>query len=215
MAWTWFNNVGNRELYMNCINTQLTGGDGSEMDQFPTMFVANVVDTLNPNAPVCPTTEEFNVQFPYPGTHVTTATPSGTATNYPLAKPTGAGCENDGAPASGSGGAEPAPSPSPSYGSPSAPPLSSSFASASSSFSYAALPTASSSGSPSGSCPYGKVPCPNLGTMYCIGDYQWGLCDIGNCMVPMAVAPRTHCSNGQILKRSHIRHAARHGARRL
>ncbi|EGP85453.1 uncharacterized protein MYCGRDRAFT_46444, partial [Zymoseptoria tritici IPO323] len=65
LAWTWYNTVGNRELYMNCVNAQITGGDGSEMKDFPAMFVANLaaIDT-------CPTTESINVQFPNPGKYV-------------------------------------------------------------------------------------------------------------------------------------------------
>lgn len=31
MAWTWFNTLGNRHMFMNCINANISGGDGSEM----------------------------------------------------------------------------------------------------------------------------------------------------------------------------------------
>ncbi|KAF7187051.1 hypothetical protein HII31_11660 [Pseudocercospora fuligena] len=62
MAWTWFNNVGNREMYMNCINVEFSDGDGSEMKSFPTMFVANLASVDQ-----CPTTENVNVKFPDPG----------------------------------------------------------------------------------------------------------------------------------------------------
>ncbi|KAF2769174.1 hypothetical protein EJ03DRAFT_272726, partial [Teratosphaeria nubilosa] len=65
MSWTWFNTVGNREIYQNCVNADLTGGDGSEMEEFPTMFVANLesVDT-------CPTTQSVDLQFPFAGKYV-------------------------------------------------------------------------------------------------------------------------------------------------
>jgi hypothetical protein len=126
MAWTWFNNVGNRELYMNCINTQLSGGDGSEMADFPSMFVANMADIES-----CPTTEAVNVKFPFPGKYVTTKLPSGpdskTASTYPIAVPTGANCAQDGALVGGGGpapthGGSAAPGPSHSAPAPSAQP---------------------------------------------------------------------------------------------
>ncbi|WPH03911.1 Hypothetical protein R9X50_00679400 [Acrodontium crateriforme] len=102
MAWTWFNNVGNREMYMNCINAQLSGGDGSEMDSFPSMFVANLA-----NVDTCPTTQSEAVLFPNPGKYVTTKLPSGdaakTAKTFPMATPTGAGCAGDGGSGSGYG----------------------------------------------------------------------------------------------------------------
>nr|POE87495.1 hypothetical protein CFP56_30084 [Quercus suber] len=100
LAWTWFNNVGNREMYMNCVNTELTGGDGSEMDSFPSMFVANLA-----NVDQCPTTAYQAVAFPNPGKYLTTKLPpSGTSqsTTYALATPTGPGCAGDGGSGSGS-----------------------------------------------------------------------------------------------------------------
>lgn len=44
MAWTWINKVGNREFYMNCAALELegTGGDASNYDALPDMFVANL-----------------------------------------------------------------------------------------------------------------------------------------------------------------------------
>lgn len=85
MAWTWFNTIGNREMYMNCMNVELTGGDGSEVPDFPELFVANQGHLGNH----CPTTERFNVKFPKPGEYVTTKTEGNP---YPLAVPTGRGC---------------------------------------------------------------------------------------------------------------------------
>lgn len=90
---------------MNCINTQLTGGDGSEMDSFPSMFVANLQ-----SVDMCPTTQSVAVLFPNPGKYVTTkkASPrgSGAATDatFPMATPTGSGCSGDGGAASGGSG---------------------------------------------------------------------------------------------------------------
>ncbi|KAK5166608.1 uncharacterized protein LTR77_008151 [Saxophila tyrrhenica] len=130
IAWTWYNTIGNRELYMNCISAEISGGDGSEMSQLPSMFVANMASVNS-----CPTSEQTNVKFPDPGKYVTTKLPfSGaqakfaTPTTYPIAAPSGASCANDGAPPGGlanGGGAPP-----PQYGGSSAPPASSAPASA-------------------------------------------------------------------------------------
>ena len=216
LSQTWYNNVGNRELYMNCINTELTGGDGSEMNEFPTMFVANM-ENINS----CPTTESVNVQFPYPGKYVTTKTAvKGATSAYPLVKPTGSGCANDGAPSGGVGRSGPAPSPSQSsrHVSPSTAPAysatgASKMSSAPATFSAPApLPTAGGSESSSGSCPDSKVPCTSPGSVICIDSGKFGLCDIDNCAVPQPLAAGTHCIGGQVLKkRGLIRHARRHG----
>lgn len=44
MAWTWFNHIGNREMYMNCANIQVSGGasDNSKFEKLPDMAIANV-----------------------------------------------------------------------------------------------------------------------------------------------------------------------------
>lgn len=71
-AWTWFNQIGNREMYMNCAVVTIGGGKRDvsprgPQDSFssrPRMFVANVGNG-------CSTTEGADVQFPYPGPDVT------------------------------------------------------------------------------------------------------------------------------------------------
>ncbi|KAK3117471.1 hypothetical protein LTR53_001158 [Teratosphaeriaceae sp. CCFEE 6253] len=99
LAWTWMNNVGNREFYMNCVNADLSGGDGSEMAGFPSMFVANLGSVGS-----CPTTAYQAVAFPDPGKYVTTKlAASSQSTTYAIATPTGAGCAGDGGSGSGSG----------------------------------------------------------------------------------------------------------------
>jgi len=35
MAWTWFNKVGNREMYMNCAPIKVSGGTGKGFDELP------------------------------------------------------------------------------------------------------------------------------------------------------------------------------------
>ncbi|KAL2854069.1 hypothetical protein BJX68DRAFT_38701 [Aspergillus pseudodeflectus] len=75
LAWSWFNKIGNREMYMNC--AQVTIGSGareagftsvSRRDAFsslPPIFIANV------NGPgQCKTIEGQEVNFPLPGPDV-------------------------------------------------------------------------------------------------------------------------------------------------
>ncbi|KAF1986543.1 lytic polysaccharide monooxygenase [Aulographum hederae CBS 113979] len=91
LAWTWFNNVGNREMYMNCAAVTFSGGK-DKIDTLPNMFVANLAAVDS-----CPTTESMNVQFPNPGKYVTTMeTPAGAQKTFALAVPTGAGCSGGG-----------------------------------------------------------------------------------------------------------------------
>ncbi|KAK0632678.1 hypothetical protein B0T14DRAFT_401955, partial [Immersiella caudata] len=47
-AWTWFNKVGNREMYMTCAPVTITSGteDEQQIQNLPDIFIANV-----PNAP--------------------------------------------------------------------------------------------------------------------------------------------------------------------
>ncbi|KAL8667842.1 MAG: hypothetical protein Q9202_000307 [Teloschistes flavicans] len=89
LAWTWFNKIGNREMYMNCAPITVTGGSkkrdaddahsynatakyGSDEiikrdTSFPDMFLANLFGT-GPTA--CQTVPSTNLIFPDPGTSV-------------------------------------------------------------------------------------------------------------------------------------------------
>lgn len=107
LAWTWFNKVGNREMYMNCAPITVTGGSKRSVDDtelnasdehepsynetaefelaardatFPPMFVANIPATD------CTTVDSQDLQFPDPGASVQKA---GTGQ---LAPPTGPKC---------------------------------------------------------------------------------------------------------------------------
>lgn len=64
-AWTWFNKVGNREMYMNCAPVTITGsgGDDGFLDSLPDMFVANAGNG-------CSTEESADLKFPDPGADV-------------------------------------------------------------------------------------------------------------------------------------------------
>ncbi|KFZ10309.1 hypothetical protein V502_08208 [Pseudogymnoascus sp. VKM F-4520 (FW-2644)] len=78
-AWTWFNKIGNREMYMNCASVTITAGSGTPAVAFsarPDMFVANAGNG-------CKTLETFDLLFPDPGPDVTndstgTKLPTGT-----------------------------------------------------------------------------------------------------------------------------------------
>ncbi|KAM0707327.1 hypothetical protein Q7P35_005565 [Cladosporium inversicolor] len=89
MAWTWFNTVGNRHMFMNCINVDIEGGDASEMDSLPSMFVANIGNG-------CETPENHDLAFPSPGRYLTTKLPSAgasrTAASYPTTTPKESPC---------------------------------------------------------------------------------------------------------------------------
>ncbi|KAM5354684.1 hypothetical protein ACJ41O_001331 [Fusarium nematophilum] len=65
-AWTWFNKIGNREMYMNCAAITVRAGSGTPstpLSRRPAMFVANVGNG-------CGTTEMVDLMFPNPGPNV-------------------------------------------------------------------------------------------------------------------------------------------------
>jgi hypothetical protein len=81
MSWTWFNNVGNHEMYMNCAAVTFTGGY-DRLNTLPDIFIANLNNTL------C-TTEEYSITlFPNPGKYIEVQL----LPNYPLKLPFGTGC---------------------------------------------------------------------------------------------------------------------------
>lgn len=69
-AWTWFNQVKNREMYMNCAVVNVTESNRSEahgaksLTSRPPMFVANIGNDI------C-TFEGRDVAFPQPGPDIT------------------------------------------------------------------------------------------------------------------------------------------------
>ncbi|KJZ77002.1 hypothetical protein HIM_03323 [Hirsutella minnesotensis 3608] len=86
-AWTWFNKVGNREMYMNCaVVNVIPCSEPSKIklvktpfSSRPAMFVANVGNR-------CGTTEGTDLQFPNPGPDVEEAP------GARLRGPSGKGC---------------------------------------------------------------------------------------------------------------------------
>ncbi|EAQ93032.1 hypothetical protein CHGG_01267 [Chaetomium globosum CBS 148.51] len=69
-AWTWFNKLGNKEMYMNCAPIKITGGTGNEteIENLPNIFVANYPN--DPEVTNCITgtrSDNVVVNFPEPG----------------------------------------------------------------------------------------------------------------------------------------------------
>jgi len=100
-AWTWFNQIGNREMYMNCAAVTITGSGTDDLSSNPDIFVANVNNG-------CGTTESTDVEFPDGGEDVEViskaklAPPTGTCgSSAPAKNPVGNGTPppagNDGA----------------------------------------------------------------------------------------------------------------------
>ena len=118
LAWTWFNKIGNREMYMNCASIKVSAGSQKraatlnetlgipELDQratasFPGMFKANIPTSD------CETVDSADVQFPDPGTSVekdgsgTLTAPTGPKCSVAA----GGGSSGSSAPAAGSSSA--------------------------------------------------------------------------------------------------------------
>ncbi|KAL7940673.1 hypothetical protein V8C42DRAFT_336838 [Trichoderma barbatum] len=66
-AWTWFNNIGNREMYMNCAAVTIVNGKKrlsfAPFASHPAAFIANIGNNI------C-TYEHKDVEFPQPGPEV-------------------------------------------------------------------------------------------------------------------------------------------------
>jgi hypothetical protein len=131
-SWSWFNKVGNREMYMNCAPVEVTSGgsDASYLDSLPSMFMANV------NGQPCTTFDNGPAQgvldIPNPGNNVVRSTNPKDATGSPVLGTCAAlygGDQAVNAPAGGSGSGV-----SPDAGSSATAPASSSGASPSAGF---------------------------------------------------------------------------------
>jgi|UniRef100_A0A0B7K994 hypothetical protein len=102
IAWTWFNKIGNREMYMDCGPLTVTGSGGDEdfFDTLPDMFIANIDNG-------CSTPQYYDIQFPNPGNDLEQLNGKTTA----WAQPTGTACFSAGGPSSAMATPTPAPTP--------------------------------------------------------------------------------------------------------
>ncbi|OAG12949.1 uncharacterized protein CC84DRAFT_1079899 [Paraphaeosphaeria sporulosa] len=217
MAWTWFNHIGNREMYMNCANIQVSGGasDNSKFEKLPDMAIANI--NVGKGAS-CKTAESSDYTFAGVGENGDTvdrvgsgpfvdlcggaATPAPVASSAPAASATGGagGVFAPGASSAPVVSSAPAASPTDAVTStiktlatvtaPSAAPTGPANGTAPAASAPAAAPTGGAAGSS----------CSTNGAVMCNGDSQFGLCDNGK-VVWQAVAAGTKCENGQIAKR--------------
>jgi hypothetical protein len=225
-AWTWFNREGGREMYMNCapISVSSSGSDNSVLDMLPDMFVANLPSTA------CSTVENLDYAFPEPGDSVETGSKATVATTLSgsgcasVTRP-GTGSRNtrsienlahsslDESGVKTVWGQEPA-IPTTSIHSRSTEDARGVviLGETSTMTSQTLIAQATSMLTQGNAIPWpipsvaltpssgGCIPCYPRGSIVCIGENHYGICDLG-CALPQSLAAGTICSEGQILRR--------------
>jgi hypothetical protein len=194
-AWTWFNKIGNREIYMTCSPVAIIGGsdDHSFFNSLPQMFVANVAGEC--------TTANGVLNIPNPGNF-------GKVLEDPTPGSEGSCPKAGGVPSfSGASSAAPAAPPAASS-SPSSPPspttapVEAPAASTSSGF-ITSTTTAAGGSSSSPATPTehpGSSACSPDGSVQCMSVGFFALCDHGRA-VPQLLAAGTTCENNQIIRK--------------
>ncbi|KAF1364837.1 hypothetical protein EJ07DRAFT_171815 [Lizonia empirigonia] len=177
MAWTWFNKVGNREMYMNCAPIKVSGGTGKGFDELPDMAIANIAA----QGSTCATPEGADYTFANPGKSVAKL---GTGPFKDLCGgAASAGGNTGGSTPSGSSGSESTPTALAAPEQQSTTPV-------------PTPPTAPSTGNSTG----GGSTCSENGAIMCNGEFQFGICSNGK-VVYQPVAAGTKCSGGKIARR--------------
>ena len=234
VAWTWFNKIGNREMYMNCAAAEITGGsdDTSFLDSLPEMFVANIPGEC--------TTGEGVLEIPNPGESVErheesdpnslgtcSSGGSGGSGGGAITPPSnGAGSGSDGSSDSNQGNNGPSRGGSflpeddtddaDTVPADPAAPISAPIDSPPTGNAPVSEAPVNSPSVGNGQCAEGFIACPEPGRMVCEGTTSFGICDIDNCAKVMPLAFGSKCENGVVaeskVKRSvHGSLSANHG----
>ncbi|ERF75887.1 hypothetical protein EPUS_01253 [Endocarpon pusillum Z07020] len=208
LAWTWFNKIGNREMYMNCAPVSVGGGAAKRevakiskkrQSGLPVMFTANIGNG-------CSTNEGDDVTFPDPGADVvkgSQATPGEPVGSCGAAGAPSADTASTSTPASGSdSGADQAPAPATTSAATPAP--------------QAPAPQAPAPQAPAPAAVAGGAACSPEGMYVCAADgASFTRCASGVMSAPIPIAAGMKCTPGSDasnLQMAAVKRAASFGA---